>query len=108
VISGIAWVGELIEIAGGTNEEAYRPEPRVGVPLASDDPEALRIAARLVRDAGFDPVSVGGLTRAKEFKEFDVGTPVYASDMSGPEVRWALGLPGPGRGDRRRRFFARS
>ncbi len=71
-------------------KEAHRPEPRVGVPLASDDPEALEIAARLVRDAGFDPVIVGGLARARDF---DVGTPVYASNMSGPEVRQALGLP---------------
>ncbi len=70
-------------------KEAHRPEPRIGVPLASDDPGALEIAAGLVRDAGFDPVIVGGLARAKEF---DVGTPVYASNMSGPEVRKALGL----------------
>ncbi len=69
--------------------EAHRPPPRVGVPLASDDPEAMEIAAQLVRDAGFDPVVVGGLERAREF---DVGTPVYASDMTGPEVRAALGL----------------
>lgn len=77
-------------------KEAHRPEPRVGVPLASDDPEALEIAAQLVREAGFDPVIVGGLARAKEF---DVGTAVYASNMSGPEVRRALGLPDPSRSD---------
>jgi predicted dinucleotide-binding enzyme len=77
-------------------KEARRPEPRVGVPLASDDPEALEIAARLVRDAGFDAVIVGGLARAREF---DVGTPVYASNMSGPDVRRALCLSEPSRGD---------
>jgi len=70
-------------------KEAHRPEPRVGVPLASDDPAALEIAARLVRDAGFDPVIVGGLARAREF---DVGTPVYNSNMSGPQVRQQLGV----------------
>jgi 8-hydroxy-5-deazaflavin:NADPH oxidoreductase len=47
------------------------------------------VVARLVRDAGFDPVIVGPLSRAREF---DVGTPVYASNMSGPEVRQALGV----------------
>jgi len=31
----------------------------VGIPLASDDAEALEIASRLVTDAGFDPVVVG-------------------------------------------------
>jgi 8-hydroxy-5-deazaflavin:NADPH oxidoreductase len=71
-------------------KEAHRPEPRVGIPLASDDAKTLEIVARLVRDAGFDPVIVGPLARAREF---DVGTPVYASNMSGPEVRHALGLP---------------
>ncbi len=68
-------------------KEAHRPEPRVGVPLASDDPQALEVAAGLVRDAGFDPVLVGPLARAREF---DVGTPVYASNMSGPQVRKEL------------------
>jgi predicted dinucleotide-binding enzyme len=70
-------------------KEAHRPEPRVGIPLASDDSEALEVVAQLVRDAGFDPVIVGPLARAREF---DVGTPVYASNMSGPEVRHVLGL----------------
>lgn len=70
-------------------KEAHRREPRVGVPLASDDVEARERVAGLVRDAGFDPVIIGPLSRAREF---DVGTPVYDSNMSGPEVRRALGL----------------
>jgi hypothetical protein len=70
--------------------EAHRTPPRVGVPLASDDAAAMEIAAGLVRDAGFDPVSAGPLSRAREF---DVGTPVYNTNMSGPDLRRALGLP---------------
>ncbi len=70
-------------------KQAHRPPPRVGVPLAADDVEALQVGAGLVRDAGFDPVIVGPLARAKDF---DVGTPVYDSNKSGPEVREALGL----------------
>ena len=69
--------------------EAHRAGPRIGVPLASDDPEAVEVVAGLVRDAGFDPVVVGPLSRAREF---DVGTPVYDSNMSGPDVRRALGV----------------
>lgn len=69
--------------------EAHRTPPQVGVPLAADDTDAREIAAGLVRDAGFDPVLVGPLSRAREF---DVGTPVYNTNMSGPEVRRALGL----------------
>lgn len=71
-------------------KEAHRSGPRVGVPLASDDAEALQIAAGLVTDAGFDPVIVGALDRSREF---DFGAPVYDTGMSGPEVREALGLP---------------
>jgi 8-hydroxy-5-deazaflavin:NADPH oxidoreductase len=73
--------------------EAHRAPPRVGVPLAADDTGAAEIAAGLVRDAGFDPVLAGPLSRAREF---DVGTPVYNTNMSGPEVRRALRLPEAG------------
>ena len=69
--------------------EANRKAPRVGVPLASDDPEAIDTATTLVREAGFDPVIVGNLDTAREF---DVGTPVYNTGMSGPELRKALSL----------------
>ena len=36
--------------------EANRPAPRLAIPIAGDDPEAVQVAAGLVRDAGFDPV----------------------------------------------------
>lgn len=74
---------------GTLAKEARRAEPRVGIPLASDDEEALRVASELVVDAGFDPVIVGPLDRSREF---DVGTSVYDTGMSGPEVHKALGL----------------
>ena len=77
------WYGTLAK-------EAHRPPPRIGVPLAAGDPDALETAAGLVRDAGFDPVLVGTLEDARDF---DVGTPVYNSNMDGPQVRAALGLP---------------
>ena len=70
-------------------KEAHRAEPRVGIPLASDDEEALQIASALVVDAGFDPVIVGPLDRSREF---DRGTSVYDTGMSGPEIREALRL----------------
>lgn len=69
--------------------EAHRTGERIGVPLASDDEAALKIAARLVRDAGFEPVVVGGLARAKEF---DVGTAVFGQALTARELRRALGL----------------
>jgi predicted dinucleotide-binding enzyme len=67
--------------------EANHPGEKYGIPLAGDDSEALRVAQRLVRDAGFDPVVVGGLARAKDF---DVGTPVYVKLLTAAELRKAL------------------
>ena len=45
--------------------EANRPDPKLAIPIAGDDPQAVQVAARLVRDAGFDPVWSASLpTRA--------------------------------------------
>jgi hypothetical protein len=75
-------------------DDAHRAGERIGVPLAGDDGGAVQIAARLVGDAGFDPVVVGGLARAKDF---DVGTAVFGRAMSARELRQALGLPAAAR-----------
>jgi 8-hydroxy-5-deazaflavin:NADPH oxidoreductase len=70
--------------------EAHRTPPRVAIPLAGDDKEALAVAERLVRDAGFDPVVVGPLSRAREF---DVGTKVYTRLLTAAQLRKELSLP---------------
>ncbi|HEY2378721.1 MAG TPA: NADPH-dependent F420 reductase [Gemmatimonadaceae bacterium] len=67
--------------------EAHRKGEQVGIPLASDDREALDVVARLVRDAGFEPVVVGELVRGKEFEP---GAQVYNTGMSGRELRERL------------------
>jgi predicted dinucleotide-binding enzyme len=64
--------------------EAHRTGDRVGIPLASNDRDAMNLVAGLVRDAGFDPVIVGPLARGKEFEP---GATVYNTGMSGREVR---------------------
>ena len=69
--------------------EAHREGDRIGIPLASDDRDAIELVAGLVRDAGFDPVIVGPLARGKEFEP---GAPVYNTGMSGRDVRARLGL----------------
>ena len=70
-------------------KEAHRSGDRVAIPLAGDDPEALEVASQLVEDAGFDPVVVGPLSRAKDF---DFGTPVYAKALTARELRKQLGI----------------
>jgi hypothetical protein len=67
--------------------EAHRAGDWVGIPLASDDHEAMDVVAGLVRDAGFDPVSVGALARGKEFEP---GTPASGTGMSGRDLRGIL------------------
>lgn len=69
--------------------EAHRAGKPVAIPLAADDAQALRMAARLVRDAGFEPVVVGPLARARLF---DVGTPVYTQLLTADELKARLGL----------------
>jgi 8-hydroxy-5-deazaflavin:NADPH oxidoreductase len=75
--------------SGDLASEAHRAGEPIAIPLAGDDPQALAVAQRLVRDAGFTPVVVGPLSRAREF---DVGTPVYTRLMTAPQLRQALGL----------------
>lgn len=68
---------------------AHRSGEPVAIPLAADDPAARDIAARLVTDAGFTPVLVGGLSRARDF---DVGTAPYGRILTAPELRQMLNL----------------
>jgi len=63
--------------------EAHRSGDRVGIPLASDDRPALDVAAVLVRDAGFEPVIVGELSRGKEFEP---DTRPYNTGMTAREL----------------------
>lgn len=69
--------------------EAHRRGDQVAIPLAGDDGEALTVAARLVREAGFEPVVVGPLGRAREF---DHGTAVFGKALTAVELRRGLGL----------------
>ena len=69
--------------------EANRPAPRLAVPIAGDDPEAVQVAAQLVRDAGFDPVEVGKLADATRFQR---GAPGYGQNVSAAELKQKLSL----------------
>jgi predicted dinucleotide-binding enzyme len=75
--------------SGDLSSEAHRAGEPVAIPLAGDDAQALAVAQRLVRDAGFEPVVVGPLARAREF---DVGTAVYTRLLTAAQLRAALGL----------------
>lgn len=86
------WVKGLNTVNFRTLEkDAHRDGAQVGVPLAGDDEAALQVAADLVRDAGFDPVPLGPLIRGREFEP---GTRVYNTNMTGPELRGVWGGAG--------------
>ncbi len=68
------------------NESNRQPE-RIAIPIGGDDPRALRIAAQLVREAGFDPVVVGSLARTREF---DLGQPLATGRLTAAELRSRL------------------
>ncbi|MGB9208573.1 MAG: NAD(P)-binding domain-containing protein [Pseudolabrys sp.] len=70
--------------------EANRPDPKLAIPIAWDDPQALQIAASLVRDAGFDPVTVGTLADARRFQRGQAG---YGQQVTAAELKQKLSLP---------------
>jgi 8-hydroxy-5-deazaflavin:NADPH oxidoreductase len=60
-----------------------KPGDRIGMPMAGDDPDAIAVASRLVRDAGFEPVVVGPLAMGRYLIP---GTPL-AGEHSAEEIR---------------------
>jgi hypothetical protein len=74
--------------AASLANDANRQPERIAIPIGGDDHEALEIAQRLVRDAGFDPVVVGSLARTREF---DLGQPLATGQLTAAEMRSKLG-----------------
>jgi len=62
---------------------ANRAEGRIAIPMAGDNPEALKVASMLVRDAGFDPAVLGGLERSRLFEQTN---PLYGQEISAQEM----------------------
>jgi len=64
--------------------EANRSGDRMAISIAGDDKDALATASTLVHDAGFDPVVIGPLARAKDFAQ---GNPLYGLQLTATEMR---------------------
>jgi 8-hydroxy-5-deazaflavin:NADPH oxidoreductase len=62
---------------------AHEDPGKIGMPIAGDDQQAIEIASRLVREAGFEPVLVGGLDMGKYLMP---GTPL-AGEHTPDEIR---------------------
>lgn len=76
--------------ATAVDASAKRQSGKLGVPIAGDDPEAVKVAAQLARDAGCEPVIVGDLAAARSFQR---GGPGFRANTTAPELRRLLGLP---------------
>jgi hypothetical protein len=67
--------------------EAHRDEPRLAVPYATNDPDAVPIVEQLIRDAGFDPYGIGML---KESKPLDPNGKLFKTSYSVKELEEVL------------------
>jgi predicted dinucleotide-binding enzyme len=70
--------------AASLANQANRQPARIAIPIGGDDAQAIAIAERLIRDAGFDPVMVGSLAKTREF---DLGQPLAQGNLSAAELR---------------------
>jgi len=61
---------------------------KIGMPVAGDDAEAVKIASQLARDAGAEPVALP-LSRAMDFAP---GTPLFGKAFPVGELRKRLGM----------------
>jgi 8-hydroxy-5-deazaflavin:NADPH oxidoreductase len=64
-------------------KDANRPGEPVGIPIAGDDPKAVELATRLIKEVGYEPVLVGGLEKGKYLVP---GTPL-AGEHTPAEIR---------------------
>ena len=65
LLPGARLVRAFNAIGAGRMGSAHERRGQTGMPMASDDKQAYEIAARLVRDVGFEPVLIGGLAMGR-------------------------------------------
>jgi hypothetical protein len=68
-------------------KNAHRSGERMAIPIAGNDQEALSVASRLIREAGFDPVIIGSLESSKLFAQ---GGPLYGQEITADEMQARL------------------
>jgi len=83
LLPGARLVRAFNAIGASQMGEAHKQPGRVGMPIASDDPEAIAVASPLIRDIGYEPVPVGGLAMGKYLMP---GTPL-AGEHSPAEIK---------------------
>ena len=83
LLPGARIVRAFNAISAGQMGQAYNEPGRVGMPIASDDAQAVEVVSRLIRDVGYEPVLIGGLEKGRYLMP---GTPL-AGERSAEEIR---------------------
>ena len=83
LLPGARIVRAFNAIGSGRMGEAHQQPGRIGMPIASDDAQAVAVASRLIRDIGYEPVLIGGLALGKHLMP---GTPL-AGERTPQEIR---------------------
>ncbi|MEX0958310.1 MAG: NADPH-dependent F420 reductase [Burkholderiales bacterium] len=83
LLPGARIVRAFNAIGAASMGSAYREPGKVGMPIASDDAEAVKIASRLIREVGYEPVLIGNLEMGKHLMP---GT-ALAGERSAEEIR---------------------
>jgi len=65
LLPGARLVRAFNAIAASRMGEAHLEPGRIGMPIASDDAQAVALVSPLIRDIGYEPVLVGGLATGK-------------------------------------------
>lgn len=83
LLPGARLVRAFNAIGAARMGSAHEEPGKIGMPIASDDPQAIQVASRLIRDLGYEPVLVGGLAKGKHLMP---GTPL-AGEHTPQEIR---------------------
>lgn len=65
LLAGARIVRAFNAIGAARMGSAHEAPGQVGMPIAGDDKKAIDLASRLIRDAGYEPVLVGGLAMGR-------------------------------------------
>lgn len=83
LLPGACIVRAFNAISAARMGAAYQEPGRIGMPIASDDAQAVEVVSRLVRDVGYEPVLIGGLEKGRYLMP---GT-LLAGERSAEEIR---------------------
>jgi len=83
LLPGARIVRAFNAIGAARMSTAHQDPGRIGMPIASDDAEAIVVASRLIRDMGYEPIVIGDLEMGKYLMP---GTPL-SGEQTPEEIR---------------------